>query len=64
MAYENMTADSIEQELDELGETGSAKIKNRNELHVQREENTDWLFVGTVADPEEAKTALEEYFNQ
>lgn len=63
MAREYMTKTEIEIELNELGETGNVKLRGSG-LYVQREENADWLFVGSVEDVEEAKTAISEHFNQ
>jgi len=63
MANQNMTVEQIENELSEIGETGNAKVKNGG-LYIQREENADWQFAGTVADEAEAKTVVSEHFNQ
>lgn len=64
MARNNMTASQIQDELiDSVGETGNAKVKSGG-LYIQREENCDWQFVGSVEDEAEAKQAVSEYFNQ
>lgn len=63
MANKNMTAEQIENELNELGETGNAKVKDGG-LYIQREENCDWQFAGSVADEEEAKATVSEHFNR
>lgn len=63
MAQENMLQGDIDNELARLGETGNAKIKNGG-LYVQREENADWQYVGTVFNEVTAKKQIEAYFNQ
>jgi hypothetical protein len=61
MAQNKMTANQIEAELQTVGETGNAKVKSGG-LYVQREENCDWQFAGTVADEDEAKEIVAAYF--
>jgi hypothetical protein len=63
MALEHMTAIEIVAALDEIGETGTAQLRQGNALYTQREANAAWLFVGTVADPEAAQQLLRDHFN-
>ena len=64
MPRNNMTASEIQDELiKSVGETGNAKVKSGG-LYVQREENADWQFIGSVEDADEAKAAVRDYFNQ
>jgi hypothetical protein len=40
-------AQNVDSYLDEIGETGSAKV-TRSGFYTRREENCDWLFCGEV----------------
>lgn len=55
-----LTDEEIYKALDELLETGKWKFVG-NEFHTQREENCDWVFIGTVASKEEAIEWISEY---
>lgn len=61
MNNENLNQDQIIDNLNELGETGSAKI-SKGGLYVRREENTDWQFCGTVENTEEAQEVIDNYY--
>lgn len=56
-----MNVHQIAEHLDEIGETGSAKIV-RGDLYTQVEENSDWLFCGSVDDEPEAEEILDTWF--
>lgn len=47
--------------LDELGETGSAKVENGG-LYTRREENADWMHRGPVTDEAEANDWIDCYY--
>ena len=56
------TISEIQVELENnVGETGNAKIQNDG-LYIQREENADWMFHGTVSDTDAAMAVVAEYF--
>lgn len=63
MLRETMSTDQVIDALAEIGETGHAKIRRGNELHIQREENGGWWFYGTVADPRDAQQVIDDFFN-
>lgn len=61
MNNETLNQDQIIDSLNELGETGSAKISNAG-LYVRREENADWQFCGAVENTEEAQEVIDNYY--
>ena len=54
-----LSSDEIWLHLNEIGETGSVKVIN-GALYTRREENCDWLFIGTV-DTALARELIEQY---
>lgn len=56
-----MNAIEITNELNQIGETGTAKVVG-TDLWVKQEENSRWLLAGQVEDAQEAKQLINEHF--
>jgi hypothetical protein len=54
--------DDIEAQLDQIGDTGNAKTASDGGIYVQREENSDWQYVGCAANRDEAAAFISSYF--
>ena len=55
-------AQNIDTVIADIGETGSAKIARNGDLLTRREENSDWLFCGTV-EPEDRNDVLQALYD-
>jgi len=61
--YDYLTADQIEDALENLGETGYATVTHGG-LYTHREENADERYEGAVADEAEAKAVLQAWWSR
>jgi len=60
---DNMTLEQIHNALlEHVGETGNAELRHGNDLYIQKEENGQWWFIGTVEDAVDAERLITEYF--
>jgi len=61
-AVKTIGAQNIDTVIADIGETGSAKIARNGDLLTRREENSDWLFCGTV-EPEDRNDVLQALYD-
>ena len=62
MKKKKIDAQNIDTVIADIGDTGSAKIARNGDLLARREENSDWLFCGTV-EPEDTNDVLQALYD-